>query len=681
MKTIGLVTVNEEIGLFLKKQLEDLLGSIVHINLYILSQIEEKQVLHEEAMMIFTGRDSLKLAEQKLAYDCEGLIANRSISYSMLGGIFDIPKGTEVYLYNDFEDSAVRTVEYLDEMGISHIKCRPLYPGADMDEAIEHIISIGAFDHFSAEHKKIIELGCRTIDISTIVEILIRLDISREKIGFFAAKYIKDIIELTNRINQISMHNEFILNQMQAIIDTMNDGLVVINEEEEISVFNTVAENMLCCSCGQLIGRKLSDLKNADRRLYDALCQIVEGKDEILTLFQKKIVVTRSEFIHDSQKEEKLYVLKEVTEIQELEKQLRMKISQNKYQARYDLDDILGESEIMLKQKAMVERVASFDSPVYIYGESGTGKELFANAIHMQSRRKDSPFVAVNFAAMSESLIESELFGYAEGAFTGAKKGGRPGLFEQAHGGTLFLDEIGDAPLHFQVKLLRVLQEKTVRRIGDDKVIPIDVRIIAATNKDIAELVRQGQFREDLFYRINVLSLRIPPLRERKDDIELFARHFYREFTVDDPKRSDFASFFKEVRNEIVDYSFPGNVRQLRNLIEYLFCTADTVAVKENLPPDIFGCSGCESDTGGRSEKFLQPADLLRIIYHREAKGLTSGRRSLAAETGLSENRIQEITAGLQEKNYIKIFRGRGGIRITDKGREKMESSLKESCR
>jgi propionate catabolism operon transcriptional regulator len=202
------------------------------------------------------------------------------------------------------------------------------------------------------------------------------------------------------------------------------------------------------------------------------------------------------------------------------------------------------------------------DSSILIYGESGTGKELFAQSIHMASRRSQHPFVAVNCAALPESLIDSELFGYEEGSFTGAKKGGKTGLFELAHQGTIFLDEISELPLHLQSRLLRVLQEKEIVRIGGDQLIPIDVRIITASNKDLAECVRQGTFREDLYYRISVLQLRVPPLRQRKEDIPLLFRHFIRH-------REDLMRLITDADlAPLMQYHWPGNIRELENVAE-----------------------------------------------------------------------------------------------------------------
>ena len=231
------------------------------------------------------------------------------------------------------------------------------------------------------------------------------------------------------------------------------------------------------------------------------------------------------------------------------------------------LDNIISTSEIMehTKQKALI--ASKSNSTVLITGESGTGKELFARAIHNHSDRSDYPFVAVNCAAIPDNLLESELFGYEEGAFTGAKKGGKLGKFEIAQKGTIFLDEIGDMSLHLQGKLLRVLQERELDKIGSGSNILIDVRVIAATNKSLEELVKNGQFREDLYYRLKVIPLMLPPLRNRKDDIPLLIDYMIKEYSQ--KLNKDVIGMEDDVRTALVDYSWPGNVRELQNIIEY----------------------------------------------------------------------------------------------------------------
>lgn len=254
-----------------------------------------------------------------------------------------------------------------------------------------------------------------------------------------------------------------------------------------------------------------------------------------------------------------------------------------KYGIRYVLSDIVGHSREIENLKRKVKKIAPSDVSVLIRGESGTGKELFAQSIHHLSDRSQNPFVSINCAAIPEHLIESELFGYAEGAFTGAKKGGKPGKFQLADGGTLFLDEIGDMPLSAQSKLLRVLQYGEVQPVGSAKTQTIDVRIVAATNQPLETLIENKQFREDLFYRINVVQLSIPPLRERKDDVRILAKYFLHHISERAGKRV--FELDERVLALFLDYSWPGNVRELENVIESaIHLTSSEKITLEDLP-------------------------------------------------------------------------------------------------
>lgn len=273
-------------------------------------------------------------------------------------------------------------------------------------------------------------------------------------------------------------------------------------------------------------------------------------------------------------------VLQEVSYIQSLEHKIRRDLYAKGHVARYTLDDVIGTSPEILELVERAKLYAHSPSSIFIYGESGTGKEIFAQGIHMASSFCKGPFVGINCTALPESLLESELFGYAEGAFTGARKGGKIGLFEMAHNGTLFLDEIGEIPTSVQAKLLRVLEEKTVMRIGQERYIPINVRIICATNKDLAELVRKGSFREDLFYRLNVLRLNLPPLRKHPGDIgelvDSFLGKLPEQLHLPRPELDE------KALAALAAYSFPGNIRELRNVIERLVVVANGKTIRES---------------------------------------------------------------------------------------------------
>ena len=290
-------------------------------------------------------------------------------------------------------------------------------------------------------------------------------------------------------------------------------------------------------------------------------------------------------------------------------------------------DGIIGQSEPMRQMLSMVQTIAPSDATVLISGESGTGKELIAKAIHKSSNRSSGPYVAFNCAAITESLMESELFGHEKGAFTGADRR-RDGRFAQADKGTLFLDEIGEMPLLMQAKLLRVIQEREVQPVGSDRILPIDVRIIAATNRDLAEEVAEGRFREDLFYRLNVFSLTLPPLRERPEDVASLAQSFLENFAAKNGKR--IKGFTPGAMDRLIRYTWPGNVRELENVIEraVVLLLGEHVSERE-LPAHIAAANGAQTMTPSAQALTLRDLERNAII---QTLNRTGGNKSEAAK-------------------------------------------------
>jgi two-component system NtrC family response regulator len=328
--------------------------------------------------------------------------------------------------------------------------------------------------------------------------------------------------------------------------------------------------------------------------------------------------------------EELLHRMHQVRERQRLlteNRELRQALEE-----RHRVEGIIGESGRMQEVLSLVRRVSPSEATVLIRGESGTGKELIAKAIHYASRRAAAPLVRVNCAALPENLLESELFGHEKGAFTGAVAS-RKGRFELAEGGTLFLDEIGDLPLHLQVKLLRVLQEREFERVGSGRPIPADVRVLAATHRDLEALVRAGQFRDDLYYRINVVTIALPPLRERREDIPQLVEHFLAGFAAKNGKA--IRGLTREARDALLRYDYPGNVRELENLIERaVVLTRDDVLGLADLPLSLR-----EPEPAVAEERGLTAAvEGLERRMIREALARASGVQTAAAERlGISE--------------------------------------------
>lgn len=368
--------------------------------------------------------------------------------------------------------------------------------------------------------------------------------------------------------------------EREAIVNSSHNGVIAIDREGNISVVNEHARKILG------IDVEMKDKKITDLIPHSDMIRVLEtGKIElgdIATVNNTSIVINRFPVIVNDRIVGAVSNFRELTDIQNMELKLRKKLHQKGLEAKYRISDIVGESTEIQEAKELSLRFAKTSATVLITGESGTGKEMFAQGIHLASDRATGPFVDVNCAALPESLLESELFGYEEGAFTGARKGGKEGLFELAHGGTLFLDEIGEMPIQIQSLLLRVLQERALRRVGGERVIPVDVRIIAATNRNLEEDIVDQSFRPDLFYRLNVLNLELPPLRKRKEDIPALVKSIVEIFN--EQREVKINHIDPELFSLLMQYDWPGNIRELRNIIELLVVLeqGSSLSVKDN---------------------------------------------------------------------------------------------------
>jgi len=353
--------------------------------------------------------------------------------------------------------------------------------------------------------------------------------------------------------------------QIRVIVDFVHDGIVAVDKDGRISIYNKMAEKIFKKPASEAVDQKVETII-PNTRLYEVIKTGEPQLGELQKVSDIMIATNRVPIIVNNEVLGAVATFQDVTLLQKTEHKIRRKLADKGFLATYKFKNILFLSNKMKDVVNQARKYARLDSTVLIFGETGTGKELFAQSIHNASKRRNGPFVAINCAALPENLLESELFGYVEGAFTGARKGGKPGLFELAHKGTIFLDEIGEMPLGLQSKLLRVIQERMVMRIGGDKVIPVDVRIICATNKNLPEMIRKGSFREDLFYRINVLQINLPPLRERKEDLDVLVPHFIKKYALKSGKH--IKGITPGAMDKLKTLNFPGNVRELESIIE-----------------------------------------------------------------------------------------------------------------
>lgn len=377
-------------------------------------------------------------------------------------------------------------------------------------------------------------------------------------------KRLSELISSKIKEKNISHKLQYKSKELLTVIDSVNEGIIILDKDNNIVSINRYIKDKFKIKYSELIGKPAPRIlpQQIAEKMKKSVCGIEEeqlslsfGGREFEFLFSMRPIVL------DKEAEGAVITFKDFNKLQ------RSVFSASEKNPLMTFNGIIGSSLKFSQVKEQAKMIAGQSMPVLLLGESGTGKELFARAIHSESDRKNKIFMAINCGAIPESLVESELFGYEKGAFTGASSNGKMGKFELAKDGTIFLDEIGDLPLHMQVKLLRVLEEKELTRVGGSNAIKVNPRIIAATNKDLKEMVERKEFREDLFYRLNVIPINIPPLRERPQDIPELAEYFVRRYNAIYDK--DITGFTDEARNALLAYSWPGNVRELQNLVEY----------------------------------------------------------------------------------------------------------------
>lgn len=440
-----------------------------------------------------------------------------------------------------------------------------------------------------------------------------------------------------------------------------------------IFAYNAAAERMLGIPKSDVLNQRVPQTAALLPRTFFLSNESswISGRDAHIVRFQHTdFSVSSAPILRHGEVQGYFTMFQPFAEEERTQHKLRLQMLKKGYTTKYCFDDIIAQCPEMVRAKTIAEKMAATDASILLVGESGTGKELFAHSIHHSSPRKDMPFVAINCAALPEALLESELFGYAEGAFTGAKKGGKLGLFEYAHRGTLFLDEIEGMSANLQIKLLRVLQEKEIMRVGGSDIIPVDVRIVAASNEDIQKMVKKGTFRKDLYYRLNTMPVEIPPLRCRGHDILLLLEHIKWQIGAE-------FELSPEAEQRLLHHRWEGNVRELRNLAEYLkYMGSQVIAVKDlpqnfrsaNAPApalaEFYGVCGRKREKG---------IFLLRTLHRSAERGVFPGRRQITAmaameELSFSEQEVRSLTAALVSSGFLQPLENKRGYLLSAKG-------------
>lgn len=394
------------------------------------------------------------------------------------------------------------------------------------------------------------------------------LDLYKDFISKFS-----ELIKMKVKENELAENKNAMVIMLKIIIQNMDEGAIIIDSQERINTINQSAKKQLGIT--RIIKDEPIEIRGTGDTVNDSNEFIIKIGDKTNQVFGEIFKIPKNN-IYD-----KVLLFRDLKKVQSNMYAMTPAVN------IADTESIIGSSKNTLKLKEEILKVADSVSTVLITGESGTGKEMVATAIWKNSDRRDKQFVAINCAAIPESLLESELFGYVKGAFSGADPKGKIGKFELANNGVIFLDEIGDMPLYLQSKLLRVIQDKKITRIGSNQIIPLNVRIIAATNKDLKKMIRENQFRDDLYYRLNVIPIDIPPLRERKADIVELLEHFIKHYKKVFSKNFNYID--DKAMKSLVEYPWPGNVRELENVAEYMVnMMEDGIIDKTTLPKNIF---------------------------------------------------------------------------------------------
>lgn len=622
----------ENTAVVLGEQMQKIFGNELEIRDFCFSQIEKNSV--EAELVLVSHPGILDRAKEYIREKTRIFIAKRNVPVDAISRLADFPEGARIVVANVDRENATEAIAQLQDIGINRLNYAAYYPeSGEFPTDAQGVVIFGEDGILHEPEIPVIDFGTRIADQATCVMIAGHFGIYERVADRILDTFMQHNIHLNNTYAQQIDRNQKLALEMQMILNRYQKSTILMNVKGEILFYNPKA------------GRLLEIENDVSPYMETILKQIRENERGFFLEIKKRSYF--AEFSYSGDQQSLIIIIDDVRHVEETSETFRNILRKNGLVADYTFQDIVGNSPSMVKLKKKAAQFAKSESTIHIHGESGCGKELLAQAVHNGSKRKNNAFVAVNLAALSSTVGESELFGYAEGAFTGAKKGGKKGLFELAHNGTIFLDEIGDCSLDTQKKILRVLQERKVMPIGSNKIISVDVRIISATNKDLKKLVQEGRFREDLYYRLNVLPLRVPPLRERKEDILPMFYSF-----LDNAFHVQIESVGEKLETVLQKYDWPGNVRELRNMAEY---TANCISadmtdweqdVMERLMP-----KGVPIEEGGISapKEYKYDGTEGRDYEAKDAKTDTFDK----LETDCEQHLVFRILAQLGEAPYV----------------------------
>lgn len=581
-----------------------------------------------------------------------------------------IPAQEKVLVVNTYHEMSLQLISTIYELGMYRLKLIPFdndHPEKIDLSDIHYAITSNERGYIPKEIEHVCEIGTRPLDLTTLLDILSKLNLVNDKTMAILRENEADIMPLSAGFVNIFNHFQQRQQDLATLLELTGDGILVCDLQGYVTNYNRPAseifksKNVILANCplSQLIGKEAAAA---------LLAEMTKHKIIYLSGQPYEIIWRRNE-------QGGMLSLRKTSRT-DMDK-MDHAAPQRGLRAKYNFRDICGESRLLQHAVRLTARAAKTDSDILIEGESGTGKELFVQSIHNASARRRGPFVAFNCATLSSSLLESELFGYEDGAFTGARAHGRKGLFEMANHGTIFLDEISEIPMTMQAKLLRVIQEREFIRVGGTTPIPVDLRVIAATNQNLFELVKEKKFRMDLYFRLNVFDLRLPPLRERTGDIPILVRQFLAEHGI----QTDMP---QETMHYLQAYTWPGNIRELKNCVEYMWYLGEGYA-PENLPIHIRQYFAKNQDeipysvpveANNSADTALDETDHAILQAASDANG-TSRRKILKilSDNGqsLSESTVRMRLTKLAAFGMVTVERGRRGTHLTPRGRKHLD--------
>ena len=691
-KKVAVMCVSKKSNEFYAKYLENIFANKIEFFYYSLDENGFEDMVKADLYLVCSTSSSVfDYSMSCIPEDSNVVISSITFNKESIERVKKIPDGSEVLMVNLSKSMALEAISTLNRIGINDMNFIPLGPIDNIKEANEYknikiAVTCGESRYIPNFVEEVIDLGGRVFTERVLVEMILKLDISSIMNTKSFKNYIQQLAERDYGIDELTRKVSNIELKFDLVLDSIDIGVIGIDVNNRIFEFNTAAENILHIKKDAVLGKTTDEsLPFMPLNVYKD--NLLTNDVKLITIKGVLVSLRTTSIVQNENFKGYFAIIERFKDEEDKQRKLRLQLLNRGHKAKYTFDDIKGNCPILKKVKQIAAKMSKSNASILIYGESGTGKELFAHAIHNESPRRDMPFVAINCAALPENLLESELFGYDEGAFTGAKKGGKAGLFEYAHTGTLFLDEIENMSQSLQVKLLRVLQEKEVIRIGSEKITSIDVKIIAASNENIKDMVDNGSFRKDLYYRINALPINIPPLRDRKGDVLLIA---------DEIKESIPAEFelSEEVKEIFMTYEWEGNIRELRNVIEYLAYVDKPIINIEDLPTTFLIDRDLDRKIDKEKysntlwmeifpkEKVGKYVYVLKILYKAKKESITLGRKNISdlsknTEYHLSEQEVRTIISCLEKNQLVLVSRGRKGSEITKKGIELVEKLVK----